>query len=54
MHHNNITAAGAIDAIKLINPEIIIYAVSADTQSIESYQEHYVAGLKNTYKIRWW
>jgi nucleoside-diphosphate-sugar epimerase len=50
MHQVDILKAEAIDAIKLINPEIIIYAVSADTQSIESYQEHYVAGLKNTYK----
>ncbi len=50
MHQVDILKTEAIDAIKLINPEIIIYAVSADTQSIESYQEHYVAGLKNTYK----
>jgi nucleoside-diphosphate-sugar epimerase len=50
MHQVDILKAEAIDAIKLINPEIIIYAVSADTQSIESYQEHYVAGLKNTYE----
>ena len=50
MHQVDILKAEAIDAIKLINPEIIIYAVSADAQSIESYQEHYVAGLKNTYE----
>ena len=50
MHQVDILKTEAIDAIKLINPEIIIYAVSADAQSIESYQEHYVAGLKNTYK----
>ena len=50
MHQVDILKTDAIDVIKLINPEIIIYAVSADTQSIESYQEHYVAGLKNTYK----
>ena len=50
MHQVDILKTEAIDAIKLINPEIIIYAVSADTQSIESYQEHYVAGLKNTYE----
>ena len=50
MHQVDILKTEAIDAIKLINPEIIIYAVSADAQSIESYQEHYVAGLKNTYE----
>ena len=50
MHQVDILKNEAIDAIKLINPEIIIYAVSADTQSIESYQDHYVAGLKKTYE----
>jgi len=50
MHQVDILKAEAIDAIKLINPEIIIYAVSADTQSIESYQDHYVVGLKKTYE----
>ena len=46
MHQVDILKTEAIDVIKLINPEIIIYAVSADTQSIESYQDHYVVGLK--------
>ena len=50
MHQVDILKTEAIDVIKLINPEIIIYAVSADTQSIESYQDHYVVGLKNTYE----
>ncbi len=50
MHQVDILKTEAIDAIKLINPEIIIYAVSADTQSIESYQDHYVVGLKKTYE----
>jgi nucleoside-diphosphate-sugar epimerase len=50
MHQVDILKNESIDAIKSINPEIIIYAVSADTQSVESYQDHYVAGLKNTYK----
>ena len=50
MHQVDILKTEAIDAIKLINPEIIIYAVSADTQSIESYQDHYVLGLKKTYE----
>lgn len=50
MHQVDIIKTEAIDAIKLINPEIIIYAVSADTQSIESYQDHYVLGLKKTYE----
>jgi nucleoside-diphosphate-sugar epimerase len=50
MHQVDILKNEAIDAIKLINPEIIIYAVSADTQSIESYQDHYVVGLKKTYE----
>ena len=50
MHQVDILKIEAIDVIKLINPEIIIYAVSADTQSIESYQDHYVVGLKKTYE----
>ncbi|CAM8311545.1 WcaG Nucleoside-diphosphate-sugar epimerases [Candidatus Methylopumilus universalis] len=50
MHQVDILKTDAIDVIKLINPEIIIYAVSADTQSIESYQDHYVVGLKKTYE----
>lgn len=50
MHQVDILKIEAIDAIKLVNPEIIIYAVSADTQSIESYQDHYVLGLKKTYE----
>jgi nucleoside-diphosphate-sugar epimerase len=50
MHQVDILKTEAIDTIKLINPEIIIYAVSADTQSIESYQDHYVVGLKKTYE----
>jgi len=50
MHQVDILKTEAINVIKLINPEIIIYAVSADTQSIESYQDHYVVGLKKTYE----
>ena len=50
MHQVDILKTDAIDVIKLVNPEIIIYAVSADTQSIESYQDHYVLGLKKTYE----
>jgi len=50
MHQVDILKTEAIDVIKLISPEIIIYAVSADTQSIESYQDHYVVGLKKTYE----
>ena len=49
MHQVDILKNEAIDVIKSVNPEIIIYAVSADTQSVESYQDHYVAGLKKTY-----
>jgi nucleoside-diphosphate-sugar epimerase len=49
MHQVDILKNEAIDEIKSVNPEIIIYAVSADTQSVESYQDHYVAGLKKTY-----
>ena len=49
MHQVDILKNEAIDLIKSVNPEIIIYAVSADTQSVESYQDHYVAGLKKTY-----
>jgi len=49
MHQVDILKNEAINVIKSVNPEIIIYAVSADTQSVESYQDHYVAGLKKTY-----
>mgnify|MGYP000931411264 FL=1 len=49
MHQEDILKNEAINVIKSVNPEIIIYAVSADTQSVESYQDHYVAGLKKTY-----
>lgn len=50
MHQADILKTETIDTIKSINPEIIIYAVSADAQSVESYQDHYVVGLKKTYK----
>lgn len=50
MHQVDILKNESIEAIKSINPEIIIYAVSADTQSVESYQDHYVSGLKKTYE----
>ena len=50
MHQVDILKTETIDTIQSINPEIIIYAVSADTQSVESYQDHYVGGLKKTYE----
>lgn len=50
MHQADILKTEAIDMIKSIDPEIIIYAVSADSQSVESYQEHYVNGIKKTYE----
>ncbi len=50
MHQVDILKTEAINVIKSIKPEIIIYAVSADSQSIESYQDHYVTGLKKTYE----
>lgn len=50
MHQADILKSETIDTIKLVNPEIIIYAVSADSQSIESYQDHYVLGLRKAYQ----
>ena len=50
MHQVDILKTEAIGMIKSIDPEIIIYAVSADSQSVESYQEHYVNGIKKTYE----
>ncbi|MSQ80473.1 MAG: NAD-dependent epimerase/dehydratase family protein [Candidatus Methylopumilus sp.] len=40
----------AIGAIKTIAPDFIIYTASADAQSPESYQEHYVEGMQQTCK----
>jgi len=50
MYQVDILRNEAMDVIKSIKPEIIVYAVSADSPSVESYQNHYVTGLKKTYE----
>jgi nucleoside-diphosphate-sugar epimerase len=50
MYQADILKNEAINVIKSIKPEIIVYAVSADSPSVESYQNHYVTGLKKTYE----
>ena len=50
MYQVDILRNEAMDVIKSIKPEIIVYAVSADSSSVESYQNHYVTGLKKTYE----
>ena len=39
------------DSIKLINPNFLIYSVSSDAQTEESYQKNYVEGLKITTNV---
>jgi len=36
------------DNINLINPDFLIYSVSSDSQTVESYQKNYIEGLKVT------
>ena len=36
------------DNINLINPDFLIYSVSSDAQTVESYQKNYIEGLKIT------
>jgi len=36
------------DNINLINPDFLIYSVSSDAQTVESYQKNYIEGLKVT------
>ena len=40
-----------LDNVNFINPDLIIYSVSADEQTKESYQKNYVEGLKVTINV---
>tara|TARA_B100000767_G_C19730695_1_gene521543 strand:- start:98 stop:1012 length:915 start_codon:yes stop_codon:yes gene_type:complete len=46
----NIFSDKFLDNIKSINPDYLIYCVSSDEQTEESYQKNYVEGLKITVK----
>jgi|TARA_B110000037_G_C17021619_1_gene465541 nucleoside-diphosphate-sugar epimerase len=39
------------ESINQINPDFVIYCVSSDSQTEESYQKNYVEGLRTTIKI---
>ena len=43
----NVTKPNTLHLLAQINPNIIVYCVSADAQTDESYQANYVQGLKN-------
>lgn len=43
----DVTQPSTLSGLKDLNPAIVIYCVAADAQTDESYQAHYVAGLRN-------
>ena len=43
----DVTKAKALADLQNLQPEILIYCVAANAQTDESYQSHYVDGLKN-------
>ena len=43
----NVTQLDSLSALKNLNPNMVIYCVSASVQTDENYQAHYVTGLKN-------
>ncbi len=43
----DVTQPNTLSVIANLNPNIIIYCISADAQTNESYQAQYVTGLKN-------
>ena len=45
--HADVTQPNTLSALTNLNPSIVIYCVSADAQTDESYQAQYVMGLKN-------
>ena len=45
--HADVTQPNTLSALTNLNPSIVIYCVSADAQTDESYQAQYVKGLKN-------
>jgi NAD dependent epimerase/dehydratase family enzyme len=43
----DVTQPNTLSVLSNLNPNIVIYCISADAQTDESYQAHYVTGLKN-------
>ncbi len=43
----DVTQPNTLSALTNLNPNIVIYCISADAQTDESYQAQYVTGLKN-------
>lgn len=43
----DVTQPSTLSGLNDLNPSIVIYCVAADAQTDESYQAHYVAGLRN-------
>ncbi len=43
----DVTEAASLRSLKDINPDILIYCVAANAQTDESYDAHYVQGLRN-------
>lgn len=43
----DVTQPNTLTGLKNLNPSIIVYCITADAQTDESYQAHYVAGLRN-------
>ena len=43
----DVTQPNSLKELRNLNPNIIIYCVSASAQTDENYQAHYVTGLKN-------
>jgi nucleoside-diphosphate-sugar epimerase len=45
--HADVTQPNTLKQLEALNPNIVIYCVSADAQTDASYQAQYVTGLKN-------
>ena len=43
----DVTQPSSLSALETLNPNIVIYCISASASTDESYQAHYVTGLKN-------
>ena len=43
----DVTDSNSLTGLTLLKPNIVIYCISAGAQTDESYQAHYVTGLKN-------
>ena len=47
----DVTNIGSLKSVSNLTPQIIVYCVSADAQTDESYRQHYVDGLRNILNI---